>query len=241
MASMPNRDWRPVSVVCAECGALLKRKLFDTMTYKPIENFFCNKACKGLWQKRAKPVSRDWLFQKYAIENLDCSQIGKIVNRDPKSVWNWLVDFGIERRKRGYATIEKGFGFRKGEPSKFKGHQQKRGSDSPFWKGGITAERQAFYASAEWKAVCQIVYGRAAAQCERCGSSRRQQHRLGRRLHVHHIIPFDVKSTRALADNLAVLCRPCHLFVHSNANLIGEFIAVPVDTRRIKRGRPKGN
>jgi hypothetical protein len=153
-------------------------------------------------------------------------------------VWNWLKDFDIPRRGRG--TSPK-VGFKKGEPSAFLGHAQKRGADSPFWKGGITAERQAFYASDEWKTVCQIVYGRANAACERCGSHRGEQHKLGRKLHAHHLIPFEIRDMRACVDNLAVLCRPCHLFVHSNANTIGEFIAVPIDTRRIKRGRPKGS
>ncbi len=237
----PKRDWRPQQVSCSECGVSLMRKLYNPQTYEPIKNFFCDNKCKGTWQKRAKPVTRDWLYEQYVLKGRDCTQIGAEVERDPKSVWNWLIDFGISTRPRGVASVIKGYGFKKGEPSRFKGHKQKRGSESPHWRGGITAERQAFYASNEWKSVCCVVYGRANAKCERCGSDRREEHRLGRKLHVHHIIPFEIREMRTCVDNLSVLCRPCHLFVHSNANLLGEFIAIPINTRRIRRGRPKGS
>jgi len=31
-------------------------------------------------------------------------------------------------------------------------------------------------------------------------------------------VSFAVRELRAVVDNLVLLCRPCHLWVHSNAN-----------------------
>lgn len=57
--------------------------------------------CKAQYQKLAKPVTREWLEDQYIQNGLDTTQIGAMVKRDPKSVWNWLRDFGIPTRSRG--------------------------------------------------------------------------------------------------------------------------------------------
>lgn len=61
---------------------------------------FCNLKCKGEWQRTQKPVSRDWLYQKYVVEKLGTYKIGELVKRNPKRVYEWLIDFGIPIRKR---------------------------------------------------------------------------------------------------------------------------------------------
>lgn len=61
---------------------------------------FCSGMCKGEWQRTQKPVDAGWLYQKYVIEGMGIYQIGKIVGRDPKRVYQWLQDFGIPTRKR---------------------------------------------------------------------------------------------------------------------------------------------
>lgn len=47
-----------------------------------------------------KPVSREWLVQKYTIDGLSTRKIASIVNRDPKTVYDWLISLGIEPRRR---------------------------------------------------------------------------------------------------------------------------------------------
>lgn len=61
---------------------------------------FCSLACKAEWQKSQKPVNKEWLYQKYIVEGLGAYQIAKIVNRNPKQVWNWLKGYGISIRER---------------------------------------------------------------------------------------------------------------------------------------------
>lgn len=80
---------------CKYCGEEIVRAGF-----KP--GVFCNLKCKGEWQRTQKPVSRDWLYQKYVVEGLGTSKIGKLVKRDSKRVYEWLVDLEIPIRKRGW-------------------------------------------------------------------------------------------------------------------------------------------
>lgn len=242
------------SVQCSQCGKSIVRVVWNYGKNRSILDYFCDNVCKGSWQRaqrEAKGFTREWLFQKYIVEKMDCTQIAKIAQRDPKQVWQWITDYGITTRSRGFASAE--YGFRKGEPSAFLGHKHtpeyreqmrlhaiatgrvpynplvgsymkgKKGAETPQWKGGITPERQAFYRSDEWKEACKATWRRADARCERCGIHHNEAKYRGT-FHVHHIISFMVRELRAKPSNLVLLCRKCHLYVHSNANTNKEFI-----------------
>lgn len=195
-----------------------------------------------------KPVTREWLEKKYVVEELDCVMIGKLVSRDPKSVWNWLKDFGIQTRPRGvnHAHLPKDGSTFKGKKhtEKFKDRlRQLRLADGrvpylkngvhwlssvkmdehPSWKGGITPERQAFYRTREWKDAVIAVWARSDAKCERCGVHHNTTKRRGT-FHVHHIVSFAVRELRAVVSNLVLLCNGCHKFVHSRRNVEKQFI-----------------
>lgn len=232
---------------CAFCAAPVTRKAQAKSLN--VQRHFCNIECKAAWQRLAKPVSKEWLEQKYLAEGLDCVQIGRLVDRDAKSVWNWLKDFGIQTRARGGHTSP--HAFKKGRKNTFVAHTEetkkrisemakasgrvpydpkvgsymkgRSGKDTPNWKGGITPERQAFYQSREWKDACIATWARADAKCERCGIHHNTCDARGT-FHVHHIVSFMVKELRAEPSNLALLCSKCHRHVHSKANTTKEFI-----------------
>lgn len=189
-----------------------------------------------------KPTE-EWLRQKYEAEGLDCPTIGIIVARDPKTVWTWLKSYGIATRPRGFNNR-----FVHGQVSQFKGKKHtdeskarfraarladghfpkqrdgrpywagKSGKAHPTWAGGATPERQAFYGTHEWADARKLAYTTAHGLCQRCGTKNS--------LHVHHVIPFVIKRTRAAAWNLRVLCDVCHRFVHSNQNTDREYLPV---------------
>lgn len=193
---------------------------------------------------------RSWCEQKYVVEGLGCPEIGQLVHRDPKTVYYWLQKHGIPTRPRGadvrqhfakgtqlrlgvkhtpetiakvrQASLERGAVpyLRNGEHF----NKGKRGAVVANWKGGVTPERQTFYRSDEWKAAVKAVWKRADAKCERCGLNHRTIDRRASKFHVHHIVTFAVKELRCDVDNLVLLCRPCHLWVHSNANTERQFI-----------------
>jgi thymidylate synthase (FAD) len=85
------------------------------------------------------------------------------------------------------------------------------------WKGGLTPERQALYASPEWVDAVKMVWARDNATCQKCGAHHNTAKSRGT-FHIHHIVSFMVRELRADVDNLVLLCRDCHHWVHSKSN-----------------------
>lgn len=194
-------------------------------------------------------LDRDWLYQKYVVEGLSTYDIGKIVQRNPKRVYEKLVDFQIPTRPRGQNL--KGADNYMNQPdavnpfegkkhtsftkkllsrlaSKPKPHLRgekngmfgRRGDKNPHWLGGIAPERQAFYNSPEWLRASKIVMKRDKGICQRCKKSCKGH----RDSQIHHIVPFSNKELRADPSNLITLCKSCHNWIHSKANTTNEFI-----------------
>lgn len=228
-----------VELPCATCGKLVVRRRFEN---RPIRDAFCSMACKAEMQRRQKPVDREWLYQKYVVEGLDCTQIAALVNRNSKRVWEWIRDYGIPTRRRGTTPQthrfqpghKLGVGRRHTAEARERlrqarirdGHvpylkngvhhlKGKRGAETPGWKGGVTAERQAVYGTQEWKDCVKAVWRRDDARCRRCGHDARLH---DRSFDVHHVVSFAVKELRCEVSNLVLLCEPCHYWVHSAAN-----------------------
>lgn len=82
---------------CAWCGTEIVR-------HGARPGRFCSVDCKSQWQRTQKPVSREWLYERYVVEGRSTYQIAREVGRDPKSVHNWLVDLGIPTRTRGWVA-----------------------------------------------------------------------------------------------------------------------------------------
>lgn len=197
-------------------------------------------------------LTQDELQSLYWDQGLSCVDIGRMVGRDPKTVWAWMKSYGMETRPRGSDERQH---FKKGhnlcvgrvmpDSAKEKLRQARladgakclfkpngehvlkgrRGKDHPSWQGGSSPVRQAFYASDEWKSACVKVWHRADAKCERCGMDHRTIDREKVKFHVHHIYGFArFPHLRADENNLALLCAPCHRWVHSKANTDKEWI-----------------
>lgn len=194
-------------------------------------------------------ATREWLEQKYLVEKLDMVQIGKILNRDPKTIFRLMRKYGIPTRPRGSNRDQnllngrpKGYkhtpetvkkirldAIKKGKVPYLKNGSHyikgKRGNVVWNWKGGITPERQEFYRSQEWKEAVKAVWKRDNAICQRCKLDHRTLNReTARKFHIHHIASFEVRELRANPDNLILLCHPCHMWVHSSKNVNKEFI-----------------
>jgi len=104
---------------CDHCGKPVIRNA-AVCRYANVKKHFCTIECKSEFQRSAKPVTKEWLYEQYVVNGRDTSDIGREVNRDPKSVWNWLKDFGIPTRKRGFASKHQ---FKKGELNAFAGQK----------------------------------------------------------------------------------------------------------------------
>jgi hypothetical protein len=98
----------------------------------------------------------------------------------------------------------------------------KSGAQIPSWKGGVTPERQTFYASQEWKDAAREVWRRDDASCQRCGKRNKSGQRFA--FDIHHIVTFAYVPLRAAVSNLILLCEGCHYWTHSNDNTDRLFI-----------------
>ena len=194
-------------------------------------------------------MTEEWLRDAYLVRKMDCTQIAHVVNRDPKSVWNWLRGFGIKTRPRGsnVSQLHNGSSPFKGkhhteeckqrlkliakkdgrvpfDPSVGSYMKGRKGKDTPNWKGGLTPERQSFYSSRAWGIAVKQVWQRDNAICQRCGLDHRTILRGTIRFHIHHIDSFSISERRADVTNLVLLCEGCHKWIHSRKNRKGEFL-----------------
>lgn len=194
--------------------------------------------------------SKDWLHKVYVVDELSTGDIAKIANVNSKTVHKWLIKYGIPTRPRGHnyaSTLKIGSGSdnafygrkhtaesiakmsesSKGESPWLYGPVNhwygKTGEQNRNWKGGITPERQAFHGTAEWRRVSRLVRKRDQNTCQRCGKT--QDEHAKKRFDIHHIVDFFAsKELRACPENLVLLCRTCHMWVHSESNTEKQFI-----------------
>ena len=185
-----------------------KGRFVKGMRYSPTTEFK-----KGEhWRPRRLYWDKEWLRCEYEDKLRSASEIAEQFGITETAVLHWLRKHKIPRRDMVEIRAKKHWGL-SGEKN---GMYGKDGDTNPNWKGGITPERQEFYASDGWKRACSEVYKRDGAKCQRCGSKEN--------LHVHHIVPFGNKGLRADINNLILLCKDCHNFVHSKRNVDKEYI-----------------
>lgn len=247
--NLDNGAMSKTQFTCDTCGCIMLRNESKSGRH------FCSTSHKAQWQRQQKErigYDKTWLSDQYIAQRKSADQIAREIGRDPKRVWEWLRDYGIETRPRG---TDYGHGFKIGDDSLFKGRTHteetkeklrmrrlsdgrvpylmpdgthamrgRKGDLHPSWKGGLTPERQAFYSSDEWKDSCKVVWSRANAKCERCGKSHNAANHRGT-FHIHHVVSFMVRELRADTFNLILLCVDCHRFVHSRQNKQKEFLA----------------
>jgi thymidylate synthase (FAD) len=246
---MPKQEFN-----CAWCGKTVIRWAKNPQG-KEIKNHFCDRTCKGNWQRKQREdlgYTKEWLYEQYITKGRTANDIAKEINRDSKRVWEWLRDYGIETRKRGYGNpdvwIKKGTKFpnrKLSEETKEKIRQarlkdgrvpylvngkhwlKQEGVHSPAWKGGVTSERQTIYSSPKWKEAVKKVWKRDNATCQLCG--KHQSDDKNNKFHIHHLYPFaEYERLRTNPDNLVLLCKDCHNFVHSKKNTELVFMLKPL-------------
>lgn len=195
---------------------------------------------------RSPHLDRDWLYQKYVVEGLSSYQIGELVSRNPKNVYNKLKDFRIPTRTRAETVVQNSWwnlgkeSARKGKPMSaetkakisaartgkrypnLRGEKNgmfgRTGENSPNWKGGVTPDRQKIYSTGEWKEIAKSVFERDGYRCVRCGKK-------SNKLHTHHVKTWaECTEGRTDIDNLITVCKGCHLWIHSKKNTNGEYL-----------------
>ena len=172
---------------------------------------------KGQHWREPKPHwNYDWLFDQYITKKKTVMEIAKVVDCKRSNIQYWLTKHNIPIRNISEVRKLKYWGSK----GKANGMYGKTGEKNPQWKNGCTPERQSIYSSLEWKLLAQEVFKRDNYKCQRCDSAKKYKIPL----HIHHITAFNVKEKRLNIDNLVLLCKDCHNWVHSKDNENKEFI-----------------
>jgi hypothetical protein len=161
---------------------------------------------------------RDWLVREYIDRHRSAADIAREVGCTENNILFWLKKHDIPRRSISAARAIKRWGA-VGSANPMFG---KTGHLNPRYVDGSAPERQRLYVRAIGRAFLKRIYERDGYQCVRCGAPKK-----GRRsLHVHHIKPWAGNpELRFDESNAITLCRRCHHWVHSKANVGREFLA----------------
>lgn len=168
------------------------------------------------WRKPKTYWNKEWLYNEYIIKNKSSGEIAKSQSCGEGNILYWLKKHNIKIRSISETRKIKYWGLN-GKDNPMWG---KRKDLNHNWKGGISPERQEFYNTEEWKKACYYVWKRDKAVCQRCKILFSKLNKL----HVHHIVSFENKELRSDTNNLVLLCKSCHNFIHSKKNVNNEFI-----------------
>ena len=193
---------------------------------------------------------KEWLVNEYITKKRTCNDIAKELKKNPKTIWSWLKKYEIPTRSRGgdssSGSFKKGSNIwagrkhRQETKDKIRDARIKDGhvpylrngehwlksvdtKDHPNYKGGMYPERQSFYSSEIWSEVVKEIWKRDNAICQNCGKHHNTKENRGN-FHIHHIVSFQIKELRADINNLVLLCKECHRWVHSKKNINKKFI-----------------
>ena len=65
----------------------------------------CSRDCAAELRRRWKPVTEEWLYQKYVVEKIGIYKIGRLAGRNPARVRAWLVNLGIPTREKWQGNV----------------------------------------------------------------------------------------------------------------------------------------
>jgi len=168
------------------------------------------------WRKQKPHWNYDWLYNMYINRNMSVMEIAELVGCKRSNIQYWLNKHKIPTRNVSEVRKLKHWG----SVGKQNGMYGKIGKRNPNWKGGCSPERQKLYSSTKWKKLVQCVFKRDNYVCQRCGCKKSK----GNAIHIHHIVSFSKVDSRMDINNLILLCKKCHSWVHSNKNTKKELI-----------------
>lgn len=152
------------------------------------------------WRKQQPWWDQLWLIEQYVVRGRTASDIAHEGGVTENAILFWIKKHGIKTRTMREVRAAKHWGL-SGADNPMWDRLRER---NPNWKGGVTAGRQSFYASAEWRFACAAVWERDKAMCRRCHMRRNDSPDIP--MHIHHIEPFAVVELRADTNNLVLLC-----------------------------------
>lgn len=166
------------------------------------------------------PVHRDvqWLKDQIAAGSY-ADEMAVLAGCSVSAIKKWVYHYGLTLNKRpaGQATPwnknRGGYSLHLSDDSRqarraLSCQFTRRGSESNFWRGGVSSERTM---NAAWtRQIAPQVHQKFDYTCQNCGVR-------GGELHAHHLVPVFANPGLAYEfDNLVTLCCDCHQTIHHN-------------------------
>jgi thymidylate synthase (FAD) len=183
-------------------------------------------------------ADREWLEEQYVLKGLDQESIARLVGVSKHTVRSWVRKHGLQK-PLGSWTVgrepwNKGKRYTAGwshtPEMRLRFSGRKKGEGNPQWRGGIT--RSAITIRRGVNELRPCVMERYLYRCRLCGAR-------SKKLDMHHIIPVWARPDLVLdPDNIATVCRACHLRLNGREmESAGLFGTIP-DTADAAKPRP---
>jgi len=183
-------------------------------------------------------ADREWLEEHYVLKGLNQKFIARLAGVSKHTIRSWVRKHGLQKPagswSGGRVPWNKGKRYKAGwhhTPEQRRRYsQQKSGEKNPQWRGGIT--KSAITIRRGVNELRPELLKRDLYRCRLCGARSRQ-------LDLHHIIPVWARPDLVLdSDNIATVCRACHLKLNGHEmETTGLFTIVP-DASDAAKPRP---
>ncbi len=184
---------------------------------------------------------REWLRTHYQVRGLDQHAIAELAGVSTHCIRAWVRKHGLQKPMGSWSIGKQPWN--KGR--RYQGGWQhtpgtrellgaaKRGEKNPQWKGGITPRGVVARKKAE--PLRKAVYARDEFHCRLC-------QKRGGRLTIHHILPIWARPDLAGdLDNLATVCRSCHLLMNGDELSYVERLGRRLDEVPADAVQPRGS
>ncbi len=184
-------------------------------------------------------ANKAWLEEKYVVENLDHQTIAKLCGVSHHTIRAWVRKHGLQKPmgswSAGKSPWNKGKKYSAGwthSPGiRLRLSEAKTGEKNPQWKGGIT--KRAIKIRRGMRDIRPQIMARDGYRCRVCAGRKR--------LEMHHIIPVWARPDLILEpENIATICRACHLKTYGREMECAKQFGVTPDVADVAKSPPRG-